>query len=98
MRVGICILLFISCTFPVASQEKKNNVLSIPAQVFSITEVMYHDVVNPTAAARFYAYSVLTGYEILCGLDSTCPKIQLQFKDYPVMPAYNKLKVNREIA
>src|SRR5437879_1995023 len=28
--------------------------------VFSLTEVMFHDVVNPPAAARFYAYSTLS--------------------------------------
>ncbi|MDT0271047.1 hypothetical protein RM844_32740, partial [Streptomyces sp. DSM 44915] len=31
--------------------------------VFSLSEVMLHDVANPPAASRFYAYSLLGAYE-----------------------------------
>ena len=37
----------------------------IQEQVFAITRVMFHDVIDPPAAARFYAYATLAGYEIL---------------------------------
>jgi hypothetical protein len=34
---------------------------------------MYHDVINPPAAARFYAYSLLTGYDIMSRLSHVDP-------------------------
>lgn len=40
--------------------------------VFSLSEVMLHDVVNPPAASRFYAYSMLGGYI------ASCPALPLQ--------------------
>lgn len=52
-------------------------------EVFALTKVMYHDVVNPPAAARFYAYCLLTAYEIQSQLDATLPAFQKNFKGYP---------------
>jgi hypothetical protein len=52
-------------------------------EVFALTKVMYHDVVNPPAAARFYSYCMLTGYEILWQFSKERPSFQKKFKDYP---------------
>ncbi|HEX6846635.1 MAG TPA: vanadium-dependent haloperoxidase [Chitinophagaceae bacterium] len=64
---------------------------TIQQQVWSLTEVMYHDVINPPAAARFYSYSLLTGYEILYRLKQGVPSLQNIIKQYPsaslVLPA-----------
>jgi len=46
---------------------------------------MYHDVVNPPAAARFYAYSVLTGYEIFWQLDPSIAPFQKKLNQYPLI-------------
>lgn len=54
-------------------------------QVFSLTKVMYHDVVNPPAAARFYAYCMLTAYEINWQFRRQQPSFQKQFRNYPVI-------------
>src|SRR6185369_11939222 len=55
----------------------------IQEQVQAVTEVMFHDVVNPPAAARFYAYILLTGYATLSFGDNSLPAFQLFFKDFP---------------
>jgi len=36
----------------------------IPAAIFSLSKVMMHDVVNPPAASRYYAYCMMGAYEI----------------------------------
>lgn len=53
--------------------------------VFSLTKVMYHDVVNPPAAARFYAYCMLTAYEIQWQCDRQLPDFHRKFKGYPAI-------------
>ncbi|MGZ3852625.1 MAG: vanadium-dependent haloperoxidase [Flavisolibacter sp.] len=87
------LLLILSCK-AIAQQAP-----TVQQQVWSLTEVMYHDVVNPPAAARFYSYSLLTGYEILCQLEKGMPLFQRSFKNYPLdkilMPAG---KINSDLA
>lgn len=60
-------------------------------EVFALTKVMYHDVVNPPAAARFYSYCMLTAYEIQSQLDATLPAFQKKFKDYPLFDKPGKI-------
>ena len=38
--------------------------LQLQPQIFSMSMVMMHDVVNPPAASRFYSYALLGAYEI----------------------------------
>jgi hypothetical protein len=90
----ICFLVLILSDVVIAQQ-----VSSVQQQVWSLTEVMYHDVVNPPAAARFYSYSLLTGYEILSQLEKDMPLFQRDFKNYPVnkVPVLSG-KINKELA
>jgi hypothetical protein len=67
-------------------------------QVFALTKVMYHDVVNPPAAARFYAYCMLTAYEIQSQLDITLPAFQKKFKDYPLFNSPDASAINTPFA
>src|SRR5436853_2308827 len=46
---------------------------------------MYHDCVHPPAAAWFYSYSVLTGYEILSQLDPSVVPFQKKLNQYPAI-------------
>jgi len=74
------------------AQQSKKFIPTIRQAVWSLTEVMYHDVINPPAAARFYSYSVLTGYEILSQFDPSIPRFQQKLNQYPVIndkPAAN---------
>ncbi|MFI5128842.1 MAG: vanadium-dependent haloperoxidase [Chitinophagales bacterium] len=96
-------ILLISLFFAnnISGQEVKltdKNEATIQQQVWRLTEVMYHDVVNPPAAARFYAYSVLTGYEILSQLDPSVVPFQHTFKDYPNTKTLVQPAVNTELA
>ena len=90
------ICFFIPILFNTAIAQQQTA--SIQHQVWALTEVMYHDVVNPPAAARFYAYSILTGYEILSQLDKSMPLFQKSFKNYPDINISFRLdKINKEL-
>ena len=82
------------------AQPKQNSyAATIRQQVWSLTEVMYHDVVNPPAAARFYSYSLLAGYEILSQLDPSVSHFQAGLNKYPVVHvAFDPLFINGELA
>src|SRR4030095_12534678 len=69
----------------------------IQEQVFAITRVMFHDVTDPPAAARFYAYTTLTGYEVLYQFDHRLPNFQKYFKNFPVIrTSGDRKKINIE--
>jgi hypothetical protein len=65
-----------SQALPVSAQTSKTKKLAVqksdaaftrylqPA-VFSLSKIMMHDVVNPPAAARYYAYCMMGAYEII---------------------------------
>lgn len=95
--IFIILCLFSRISFG-QSGEVRNSTTTIQQQVWALTETMYHDVVNPPAAARFYAYSLLTGYEILSALDSSAPKFQLNLKDYPHGDYANNISAHKELA
>jgi membrane-associated phospholipid phosphatase len=91
----ICFLVLVVSNAAVAQQQAP----SVQQEVWALTEVMYHDVVNPPAAARFYAYSVLTGYEILSRLEKDMPLFQRNFENYPVINTEsNTSKINKELS
>ena len=72
---------------------------TVQLQVWSLTEVMYHDVVSPPAAARFYAYSILAGYEILSALDASTPYFQDKLNSYPVNKNNNPHRqINKQLS
>jgi hypothetical protein len=52
--------------FAQASLVKDDNAL-FAENVFHLSEIMLHDVANPPAASRFYAYSLLAAYEVAYG-------------------------------
>jgi hypothetical protein len=50
---------------------------------FYLSEVMLHDVVNPPAASRFYAYSMLAAYQVILAGDTTDHSITRAFAQDP---------------
>jgi hypothetical protein len=50
--------------------------------VFSLSKIMMHDVVNPPAAARYYAYCMLGAYEIISQSDTTLATLNNLLKQY----------------
>jgi hypothetical protein len=50
--------------------------------VFSLSKIMMHDVVNPPAAARYYAYCMLGAYEIVSQNDTRLKSLDGLLKQY----------------
>lgn len=50
--------------------------------VNSISDIMIHDVVNPPAASRYYAYVLLGAYEMASQHDKNIPDLSSILKDY----------------
>ena len=69
----------------------KNNYREDPGQIAGVvkemTELMVHDVTNPPLAARFFAYSMLAGYEVVSKNDSSAPSFKTCLNKYPDIPA-----------
>lgn len=60
-------LVFISTTLlSQQSLRHQEEIQMFADNVFSLSEIMLHDVANPPAASRFYAYSMLGAYEVAC--------------------------------
>ena len=97
-KIFFILILFINNISAQPTNETSEIKIAIPQQVWNLTEVMYHDVVNPPAAARFYAYSLLTGYEILSQLDSLVISFQKKFKSYTRIEIKPSSLVNKELA
>ncbi|WP_298736410.1 vanadium-dependent haloperoxidase [uncultured Chitinophaga sp.] len=57
--------LFLLCQVGYAQQPAADFRDHVQPAVFALTMVMLHDVVNPPAASRFYAYSLAGAYEIV---------------------------------
>jgi hypothetical protein len=84
MNKLLLVLLFLAVTLVSKAQKSDERFASEFAdQVYSLTEVMFHDVINPPAAARFYSYSMLAADYVLH--ESSMPSLQLELmiKDYP---------------
>lgn len=60
-----CLLLFLTVFNAVAQKAGRNQqeLQLLADNVFYLSEVMLHDVANPPAASRFYAYAMLGAYE-----------------------------------
>jgi len=78
----ICILIA-SCQqkrdLPKLGNDDINKVIT------KITEVMVHDVTNPPLAARFFAYTCLSGYEVLALNDSAYQSMASVLNEFPVI-------------
>lgn len=78
-------LLLFLLLFSVAAHGQKSKLQwkdSLSPTVFSLTMIMMHDVVNPAAAARYYAYCMMPAYEIISRNDSTITPLHKLIKSY----------------
>jgi hypothetical protein len=110
LRAAGSIILLLCNTFGLA-QQHDNPAQEFAEHSFYLSEVMLHDVVNPPAASRFYAYSMLGAYETVYAGDKTQLDITRSFAhdprfDLPVVPdrwskgfcaIYAMLDVGRQI-
>ncbi|MEZ0485237.1 vanadium-dependent haloperoxidase [Fibrella aquatica] len=90
MKRLLLVCLFLSQTVRIEAARPELGPRLQPA-VFAVTMVMIHDVVNPPAASRFYAYCLLGAHEIVAQHQPTVKspaKLVAHFK--PLSLASNK--------
>jgi hypothetical protein len=86
---------------------RRDDVKLLTDHVFNLSEVMLHDVANPPAASRFYAYALLGAYEASAMNQGTLPDLHLRCKMAAVTPPakmdkafcslYTMLEVGRQL-
>ncbi len=64
LHVIVLCLLVVFDAFPQRKVQHQQELQLLADNVFSLSEVMLHDVANPPAASRFYAYAMLGAYEV----------------------------------
>ncbi len=93
------VIIFLLLTQAVFAQKlPKVLTREISSSVFSLSQVMMHDVVNPPAASRYYAYCMLGAYEIISQNNSALPPLSAFIKNYKSIPVYSKNKYNAQVA
>ena len=68
---------------PVLSQSgntRERDLQLLAENVFHLSEIMLHDVAAPTAASRFYAYSMLGAYQVALVAGADIPNVNPAFK------------------
>ena len=80
MKRLLAIFVLLPCMLP--AQTAAGFTDQIAGSVFASSRVMMHDVVNPPAASRFYAYIMLGAYEIASQHDSSLPALSALIKGY----------------
>lgn len=70
-------------TVPPDDKVQKAQIKDFTDQVFEISSVMLHDVINPPAASRFYAYAMLAAYQVVVANNETMPELSTRFKEQP---------------
>lgn len=83
---SLLIMIFASVALQLNAQKKAAQWQdSIQPAVFSLTMVMMHDVVNPPAASRYYAYCTMAAYEIIAQHDSSVTPMSSFIRYYKPM-------------
>jgi hypothetical protein len=82
MRRACWFVLMFYSTFNSVGQ-KVDEAAEFSKYAFYLSEVMLHDVVNPPAASRFYAYSMLAAYRVTHSGDTTRENITRSFAHDP---------------
>ncbi len=96
MKFIVIFLLFAN----IVSAQKESKIFSeqISKCVFASSKVMMHDVVNPPAASRYYAYILFGAYEIVSQNNHSIPALSTFIKDYTGTSISNKEKYDYHIA
>jgi len=80
--IGVLPFINLNAFSQKANQDPQDLQL-LADNVFSLSEVMLHDVANPPAASRFYAYALLGAYETAFFAKGQLPDINLRLKTNP---------------
>src|SRR6188472_572797 len=85
---GICYWCLMSALLLSCHAKKKQydaSASDVSGVIDAMTGLMLHDVTNPPLAARFYAYSLLAGYEVARRHDSSITSFVQKLNNYPVI-------------
>lgn len=86
MKTRIFFLVFFLaavCAFGQKKGQHQQELQLLSENVFSLSEVMLHDVANPPAASRFYAYALLGAYEAAYCTQNKLPNINTKLNVDP---------------
>jgi hypothetical protein len=78
----ICFLLAMSASCRRQPQYQFGN-QNISAVITGMTDIMLHDITNPPLAARFFAYTCLSGYEVMSQGDAKLKSMHGVLNGYP---------------
>jgi hypothetical protein len=68
-------LILFTLTYLIGNTKPTDDTDEFVQHVFYLSEVLLHDVVNPPAASRFYAYSILAAYAVSKNADKDLPDL-----------------------
>lgn len=83
MRKILSVCFFWMVATQLLAQTDEQGADQFIKSAFHISEVMLHDVANPPAAARFYAYSMLSAYEVMQRNQKELPALSNYFHVAP---------------
>src|SRR5258706_2373192 len=83
LLITSAILFVVLCAFSQKASQEPKDLQLLADNVFHLSEVMLHDVANPPAASRFYAYALLGAYEVTLFGAGQLPDINRQLKVNP---------------
>ena len=86
MKSRILLLLWVISTgfaFAQKGGKQQQELQLLADNVFSLSEVMLHDVASPPAASRFYAYALLGAYQAAFCAQKKLPNISARFNVDP---------------
>ncbi len=83
IRAVIFFFLLLCCFIaPLHKKAKTNYAALVQSAIFAQSKVMMHDVVNPPAAARYYAYGTLGRLFNCCHTQSALVKPEAFIKNF----------------
>ncbi|MDQ2751910.1 MAG: vanadium-dependent haloperoxidase [Bacteroidota bacterium] len=99
MRSAVILFCFaVICNNLFAQKQTQWYVSLLQPALFAQSKVMMHDVVNPPAASRYYAYGMLAAYAIVSQHNPTLPPAQTFIKQYKPIVIYPSSHYDYRIA
>ena len=81
-----------------AQKQKPDYTALIQPFVFAQSRVMMHDVVNPPAACRYYAYGTLGAYAIVTAQNNSLPPAESFIKNYTSIQVHPTKNYDYQVA
>lgn len=86
--LSICLLILFLGSCQSTSQYPEIQAEEIAEVMSAMTDIMVHDVTNPPLASRFYAYTCLSGAEVMRGFFPRIDSLLQKVNAYPQQQVY----------